>query len=70
MSPTWLTSTVLTLAQGIAEDNAFDYLPILADALQEAGCENEDILNHCRQQGEHVRGCWLIDMLLNNHSLN
>jgi hypothetical protein len=42
---------------------AFDRLPILADALQDAGCENEDILNYCRQAGEHVKGCWLVDRL-------
>jgi hypothetical protein len=39
-------------------------MPILADALEEAGCTNVDILNHCRQPGEHVRGCWVIDLLL------
>jgi hypothetical protein len=39
-------------------------MPILADALEEAGCTNSDILDHCRQSGEHVRGCWVIDALL------
>ena len=39
-------------------------LPILADALEEAGCDNADILNHCRQADSHVRGCWLLDLLL------
>jgi hypothetical protein len=39
-------------------------MPILADALQDAGCDNEDILNHCRQPGEHVRGCFVVDLLL------
>jgi hypothetical protein len=38
-------------------------MPILADALEESGCENTDILLHCRQPGEHVRGCWVIDLL-------
>lgn len=60
----WLTETVLGLARGIYEDRAFERLSILADALQEAGCENEDILNHCREPGEHVRGCWVIDLVL------
>lgn len=62
--PSWLTSTVVALAQGVHRDRAFDRLPILADALQDAGCENVDILNHCRQPGAHVRGCWVIDLLL------
>jgi len=60
----WLTSTVVTLAQAIYDERAFDQLPILADALEDAGCGNADILNHCRQPGEHVRGCWLVDLLL------
>ncbi len=60
----WLNSTVVSLAQAIYEDRAFDRLPILADALEDAGCTNADILNHCRQPGEHVRGCWVVDLLL------
>jgi hypothetical protein len=43
---------------------AFDRMPILADAIQDAGCDNEDILNHCRQPGDHVRGCWCVDLVL------
>ena len=39
-------------------------LPILADALEEASCDNADILGHCRQSGDHVRGCWVLDLLL------
>jgi|SRR5579883_147568 len=60
----WLTSEVRLLAEGIYQDRAFDRMPILADALQDAGCDNEDILTHCRQSGEHVRGCWVVDLLL------
>jgi hypothetical protein len=60
----WLTSTVVALATAIYRDRAFDRMPILADALQDAGCENEDILNHCRGAGNHVRGCWVVDLLL------
>jgi hypothetical protein len=52
------------LAQTIYERRAFRRLPILADALKEAGCDNADILNHCRQPGPHVRGCWVVDLLL------
>jgi len=59
--PAWLTSTVIALAHGIYDEKAFDRLPILADALQDAGCDNDDVLNHCRQPGEHVRGCWVVD---------
>jgi hypothetical protein len=60
----WLTSTVTSLAQAIYADRAFDRLPILADALEDAGCSNADILAHCRGGGEHVRGCWVVDLLL------
>ena len=63
-NPEWLTSTVIALAQGIYEERAFDRMPILGDALQDAGCADEDILNHCRSEGLHVRGCWLVDLLL------
>jgi hypothetical protein len=62
--PSWRTSTVVALAAGIYEERAFDRLPILADALQDAGCDNADILNHCRSDGPHVRGCWVVDLLL------
>ena len=46
------------------EERRFEDLPILADALEEAGCDDEDILGHCRSDGEHVRGCWAVDLLL------
>ncbi|HYV39291.1 MAG TPA: hypothetical protein VE988_26620 [Gemmataceae bacterium] len=59
-----LTSGVGTLAQIIYDDRAYDRLPILADALEEAGCDNQDILAHCRGPGPHVRGCWVLDFLL------
>ena len=59
----WFTSTVIKLAEGIYAERAFDRLPILADALQDAGCDNEDILSHCRTGGLHVRGCWVVDLL-------
>jgi hypothetical protein len=62
--PAWRTSNVTALAQSIYDDRAFDRLPILADALEDAGCDNADILNHCRQPGEHVRGCWVVDLVL------
>ncbi|MBN9122373.1 MAG: hypothetical protein J0I06_25070 [Planctomycetes bacterium] len=60
----WLTSDVVALARGIYDERAFDRMPILADALQDAGCDNVNVLDHCRGPGEHVRGCWVIDLLL------
>ncbi len=62
--PAWRTSTAVSLAEGIYADRAFDRLPILADALQDAGCENADILTHLRSDGPHVRGCWALDLVL------
>jgi hypothetical protein len=58
----WLTPTVASLVRGIDEDNALDRLPILADALEEAGCDDATILNHCRGASEHVRGCWALHL--------
>lgn len=62
--PSWVTSTVTGLAEGIYADRAFDRMPILADALEDAGCDNADILAHCRGDGPHVRGCWVVDLIL------
>jgi hypothetical protein len=60
----WNGGTIPKLAQAIHDERAFDRLPVLADALTEAGCDNADILAHCRQAGEHVRGCWVVDAIL------
>jgi hypothetical protein len=62
--PAWNDSTVHKMAQAIFADHSFDHLPILADALADAGCDNTDILSHCRGPGPHVRGCWVVDLLL------
>ena len=62
--PAWLTPAVRSIAAGIYEGGAFDRLPVLADALQEAGCANADMLLHCRTPAEHVRGCWVVDLVL------
>jgi hypothetical protein len=62
--PTWVPAKVVDLAQTIYRNRAFDRLPILADALEDAGCTNAEMLNHCRQPGEHVRGCWAVDLVL------
>lgn len=61
----WRSETVVALATGIYADRAFDRLPILADALEEAGCDYPDILAHCREPGPHARGCWVVDLVLN-----
>jgi len=58
------TSNVVAIALAIYEERAFDRLPVLADALEEAGCDNADILSHLRQGGGHVRGCWVVDKVL------
>ncbi len=60
----WNDGTVPKLAQAIYEDRAFDRLPILADALEEASCTDQEILGHCRSGGEHVRGCWVVDLII------
>ncbi|MCE9566335.1 MAG: hypothetical protein K8U57_30290 [Planctomycetes bacterium] len=63
--PAWLTSDVVALATGIYSDRDFSAMPILADALQDAGCDSEDILNHLRDPNvTHVRGCWALDLVL------
>lgn len=62
----WRTETAVALATGIYEDRAFDRLPILADALEEAGCDHSDVLTHCRGRGPHARGCWVVDGVLGN----
>jgi hypothetical protein len=64
-SPAWRTPTVLALATALYQERRFGDLPILADALEEAGCDNEEILGHLRQQGGgHVLGCWALDRVL------
>jgi len=55
---------VVALAETIYDHHSFDRLPELAQLLQETGCENIDVLNHCRQPGEHARGCWVVDLIL------
>jgi hypothetical protein len=63
--PAWRTDTVLSLAGQMYESRDFGAMPILADALQDAGCDNEDVLNHCRDaNATHVRGCWVVDLVL------
>lgn len=61
---TWNDGTIPRIAQAIYEERAFDRLPVLADALEEVRCHDAHILRHCRQPGEHVRGCWVVDLVL------
>jgi len=63
-NPDWFTSTVRELATVMYEHREFSAMPILADALQDAGCDNEQILNHCRAEKLHARGCWVLDAIL------
>jgi hypothetical protein len=60
----WNNGAARSLAQLIHDERAFDRLPILADALEDAGCDNADILDHLRGPGPHVRGCWVLDLLI------
>ncbi len=60
----WASGTVVKMAKAIYDERAFDRLPILADALEDAGCDNADILAHLRGPGPHVRGCWVVDLIL------
>jgi hypothetical protein len=63
VDPVWLTPTVVQLARGIYEGREFDGMPPLADALQDAGCQDVDVLGHCLGSGPHARGCWVLDLL-------
>jgi hypothetical protein len=60
----WNSDTIPKLALAIYDERRFADLPILADALEDAGCTDREILAHCRSQGPHVRGCWVVDLLL------
>jgi hypothetical protein len=64
--PSWRSPTVLRLSQGLYESRTFDDLPILGDALEDAGCTNAALLEHCRSDGPHARGCWAVDLALGN----
>ncbi len=67
IDPAWLVwngGTVKRFAEGVYGERAFDRLPVLGDALEEAGCTDADILGHLSGLGPHVRGCWAVDLLL------
>jgi hypothetical protein len=64
-SSSWRTDTAILLARQMYKERDFSAMPILADALQDAGCDNPDILDHCRDANQiHVRGCWVVDLVL------
>jgi hypothetical protein len=63
-SPEWRTNTAVSLARQMDESRDFSAMSILADALQDCDCNSADILNHCRGAGPHVRGCWVVDLVL------
>jgi hypothetical protein len=62
--PAWRTDTAVALARQMYDSREFGAMPSLADALQDAGCEDEQVLMHCRQPGPHARGCWVVDGVL------
>ena len=64
-SPNWRTDTAVSLARQMYDAREFSTMPILADALQDAGCDRDDVLSHCRDpRGVHARGCWVVDLVL------
>jgi hypothetical protein len=64
LAPACRTPEVLLLARSLYEERRFEDMPVLADALEEAGCQDAAVLGHCRGPGPHVRGCWVLDLLL------
>ena len=67
--PAWRSETVLNLAKGIEAERNYTRLPILADALEEAGCDVFEILDHCRRCDGHHRGCWVMKLVLDRDPL-
>jgi hypothetical protein len=67
LDPAWLSwhnRLPVSMARQMYDSRDFADMPVLADALEEAGCRDADILGHCRFGGDHVRGCWVVDLLL------
>jgi hypothetical protein len=64
IASSWRTPAVMRLSSEILADRAFDRMPILANALDDAGCTDEEMLAHCRDPRDHVLGCWVVDLLL------
>ncbi len=64
VEPAWRTAAVVALARAVYEEGRWAELPVLADALEEAGCADVALLGHLRGPGPHARGCWALDLLL------
>jgi hypothetical protein len=60
----WHDGTVVRLARSIYDERRFENLPLLGDALMDAGCDQEEVVAHCRAGGEHFKGCWVVDLCL------
>jgi hypothetical protein len=66
LAPSCMTSGAVKLAKAIYEERAFARMPELADVLEKAGCADHETLRHCRRPGLHVRGCWALELVLEN----
>jgi hypothetical protein len=64
----WVTTSVVALAETIDARGAFEDMPVLGDALEDAGCQDEYVLRHCRHELCHFRGCWALDLVLDKKS--
>ncbi|MBN9522395.1 hypothetical protein J0H58_28395 [bacterium] len=64
VEPAWRTEAVIALARGMDAANDFRPMPVPADAPEDAGCDSAAVLEHCRGEGPHVRGCWVVDLVL------
>ncbi len=64
VQPAWLDDAVVKMAEAIYDGRAWEQMPMLADALEHAGCGNQDVLDHCRKPGQHMLGCWVVDLVL------
>ncbi|MBN9119700.1 MAG: hypothetical protein J0I06_11180 [Planctomycetes bacterium] len=63
-NPEWRTDTAVMLARSIVTRRTFDLMPVLSDALMDAGCEDGRVIGHCRSSRPHARGCWVLDAIL------
>lgn len=62
--PAWAGGDVALVARAIYQENRFEDMPVLADALEDADCDRPELIAHCRQPGLHIRGCWAVDLIL------
>ncbi|QVL34978.1 hypothetical protein KIH39_21590 [Telmatocola sphagniphila] len=66
----WRSPVVLEQAQYCYDNRNFDNLPLLATALEEAGCDDQEIIQHCRSNRPHVKGCWVVDRILGKEAFD